>query len=105
MGKSPNLSRQARRATERAKFRTEKRRQEALGRDILAERVADVCPAVEEHYQMACKIQASYVVAALSIAHSGYTGINQPADSVPYNFDDLVNVRKFKPVKIDARRL
>lgn len=98
------LSRKARRAAERAEFRTAKRREEALKKDVLTQRVADVRPSVEERYQTARAIQASFVVAALAIARSGYTGINRPADTIPYDFDDLVNRRKFKYVKIDATK-
>lgn len=100
----PKISRNAKRAAERASFRTTKRREAATNKDVLTEKIADVRPAVEDRYESPRLIQAPYVIAALAIARSGYTGINRPADTTPYDFDNLVNERKFKHVKIDATK-
>lgn len=103
-GNPPKQSRNSRRAAERAAFRKSKRKDEAAQKDVFAEKIADVRPAVADRYRTPRIIQTPYVEAALAIARSGYIGTNRPADSIPYDFHNLVNERKFKHVKIDATK-
>lgn len=101
---SPKQSRNSRRAAERAAFRKSRRKADASKKDVLTERIADVRPAVADHYRTPRIIQAPHVVAALAIARSGYIGTNRPADTVPYDLANLVDERKFKHVRIDATK-